>query len=1097
MLEVTFKIIQQVKNAWYDEGRIRVDGLAKDGRNEFAAAIEAYAVSMEVASGVEFSQLRSLSKARQSYKVSQRFDDAIMTRSGKTLDFSINGAPFPLDVDEGIRGTEHLLAAINKWLPPGQPKYKSLFDIPNLDIPRAAIRRRASDRIRRMLATSEPLSVEKLVANGFTKEAAERVLAAKSTPGFTIIQEGAGDQTVFRFTADNVEGRMLPSNEQRPALMTITEVKKGARRKGLGTEAARARMQFLVDSGETKFLTNAQTPDGAALWKSLEDRGWIERLEDLPTAAQKEPYAQYKILSDLPQRPIIELGDEALDSMAAIATDVSDAMRESFIKHAIAGGETMPKQAISDTFDTWLRGVVDHKVTDRDLLRFGSAEKRVTGFLDVPTNKALDDMATALSMEREDIITLLMERAEVNAMKPPLAKGQFPTYSRAVDENLAGAEEVFQRLNDGIEDVWGQTNPVRGVGNETAFKNWLDEADGRITEARIMADAVGQAARDFTLLAYPAKKNIDLAMAYIYPYQFWYSRTYIHWIERLARRPYLASGYARYRSTLEKIHAGAPEWWKYNLNSGEMLGLWKENPLFFNLEATLNPLNGMTGVDFDDPDKVTGWATDFLQNIGKFGPSTWTGYSLAAAMAAKINGEDRAAAKWSPRLIPQTATIRSVAALAGIDLELDPSVHLFGGGMGPYEQRRVGRMLASYGDRSKYSDAEIIDAANSQSGPAWDEAVLEQSQQRAPGQLASATLGIGFRPRSNTDLAIDAFDQQHRRFWAMADEMSPQEIRNGLNNMRAKFPFMDVLLLSRKGGLDRDRAFAYNVLGRIPPSQSDDFAKLVGVDPRLLSKFYDTKGQIDAWAETDREKFMAGMLDLSMVLDMPQQVTRDEWTNARNAYSSMLDEQKRLFGDDIRDQINAYFASFDDTQEGRDLANQMLKTNPALEAAMDWQDERVVFSPVLASYYANLQKVQKYYDGLMFDAIEKELGPEIWDKWAVYWALEAVSKKAQRDFWKANPDLARYGDLRDAWTPLANQHAVRVGRLLPQGTGASQRQMEDELGLGAEDVAANFPQIGGETISLDQWQQAMGGPSFNLVMDFLLNDEDMPLSVEK
>ena len=662
---------------------------------------------------------------------------------------------------------------------------------------------------------------------------------------------------------------------------------------------------------------------------------------------------------------------------------------------------------------------------------------------------------------------------------------------------MAGIEGIFKRLDEGIENVWGQSNPVRGVGNEVAFKKYLADADSRITEARVMADAVGQAARDFTLLAYPAKKNIDLVMAYIYPYQFWYSRTYAHWMQRLARKPYLLSGYARYRATLEKIHAGAPEWWKYNVNSGEMLGLWKENPLFFNLEQTINPLNGLTGVDFNDPDKVTGWATEFLQEIGKMGPSTWSGYSIAAAVASKLTGEDRAAAKWGSRLIPQTATFRSAAALFGKDVEIDPFTHIFSDGLGPYERRRVGRMLASYGDRGKYSEAEIIDAANTQSGPAWEEAVLEQSQQRAPGQIASATLGVGFRPRSQTDLTIDAFDQAHRRFWAMSDTMSPQEIRNGLNNMRAKFPFMDVLLLSRKGGLDRDRAFAYNVLGRIPPSQSDDFADLVGIDGRLIRKFYDTKGHIDEWAETDREKFMAGMLDLSMVLDMPQQATRDEWTAARNAYASMLDEQKRLFGDDIRDQIDAYFAAFDDTQEGKDLANQMLKTNPALEAAMDWQDERVIFSPALASYYANLQKVEKYYDGLMFAAIEKELGPEIWDKWAVYWSLEGVSKKAQRDFWKANPDLARYGDLRDAWTPLAKQHAIGVGRLLPEGTGATQRQMEQELGLGAQDVAADFPSLARKQITLDQWQQAMGGPAFNLVIDFLLNDEDMPLSVEK
>jgi hypothetical protein len=271
----------------------------------------------------------------------------------------------------------------------------------------------------------------------------------------------------------------------------------------------------------------------------------------------------------------------------------------------------------------------------------------------------------------------------------------------------------------------------------------------------------------------------------------------------------------------------------------------------------------------------------------------------------------------------------------------------------------------------------------------------------------------------------------------------------------------------------------------------------VGIDPRLLSNFWEGKGHIEQWPESDREKFMAGMLDLSMVLDMPTQATRDEWVNAKNAYDSMLDERRRLFGDNIDDRENAYFALFNDTQEGRDKANAMLKNDPALEAALDWKQETVINSPTLAAYYANLEKVQKYYNGRMYDAIEKELGDDIWDKWSVYWALEGVSKKAQRDFWKANPELERYGDLKDAWQPLATQRAIAVARLLPEGIGASQREMEDELGLGAQDVAANFPNFQRQQITLDQWNQALGGPSFNLVMDFLLNDEDLPLSVEK
>lgn len=1091
--DLTKKTLQ---NAWWEDGFTRIDVMAQDTRNGLGVAVEGYAISLEVASGAELTQLKSLNRARQSYKASQRFDNAIITKDQRMMSFAINGQPFPLSETEGIFNTRHLLNAINKWLPEGTPKFKSLFDIPNRNIARMAIRRRAVDRVNRMLASSEPLTIEKLVQSGFSPEAASRVLSAKSAPGFSILQEGSGNDTILRFLIKDVEGRMLPSTPNRPALLTRTDVAKGARRQGLGSEAVRARLQYIVDSGETKFLTNAQTDEGAALYKALEEKGWIKRLDDFPTAAQKEPYTQYEILSDLPRSSIISLTDDAVTEIAKIADDVADTMRESYFKLAKQGGETIPDKQIIKTFDNWLDRIRDHKMTEKELAQYGSKEKWATSFLDAPTSGTLDDMADILGMEREDIITLLLEKSDINILKPQLAYGQFPSHARAIDENMAGTEALFKRLNDGIEGIWGQSADIGGVGNEVVFKAYLDDAAGRIAEARLMADGVSQAARDFTLLAYPAKTNIDLAMAYIYPYQFWYSRTYAHWLQRMTRQPYLISGYSRYRSTLEKIHAGAPNWWKYNINSGETLGLFKDNPLFFNLESTINPLNGLTGIDFNDRDKATGWATNLLQELGKFGPSTFSGFSIATAVALKMRGEELAASKWGGRLIPQTASIRSVAALFGADLEVDPSIHFFSGGIGPYERRRVGRTLAGMGDNDLYSEAEIIDAGFRQSGPIWDEAVLRQSQTRAPGQLFSATLGIGFRPRTQTDLAIDAFDQAYRRFWAMSDDMSPTEIRNGLNALRQKYPFMDTVLLSRKGGLDRDRAFAYNVLSRIPPAQSDDFAKLVGIDPRLLSRFFEGKGHLEEWPDSDREKFMAGMLDLSVVLDMPPQVTKNEWVAARGAYDALLNEQKRLFRDNIRDQIDAYFASFDDTQSGRDRANQMLKLNPMLESAMDWQDQTVINSTLLASYYANLQKVQKYYNGLMFDAIEKELGEDIWDKWSIYWALEGVSKKAQRDYWKANPELARYGDLKDVWQPLATQHAIRVGRLLPEGIGASQREMEGELGLGAQDVSANFPQVSRGRVTLEQWNEALGGPAFNLVMDFLLDEENMPPSVE-
>jgi hypothetical protein len=45
---------------------------------------------------------------------------------------------------------------------------------------------------------------------------------------------------------------------------------------------------------------------------------------------------------------------------------------------------------------------------------------------------------------------------------------------------------------------------------------------------------VANASRDFTLLPYGKKRGLDLALAYVYPYQFG-TAAFANWMQRLAR----------------------------------------------------------------------------------------------------------------------------------------------------------------------------------------------------------------------------------------------------------------------------------------------------------------------------------------------------------------------------------------------------------------------------------------------------------------------------------------------------------------------------------------------------------------------------------
>ena len=99
-----------------------------------------------------------------------------------------------------------------------------------------------------------------------------------------------------------------------------------------------------------------------------------------------------------------------------------------------------------------------------------------------------------------------------------------------------------------------------------------------------------------------------------------------------------------------------------------------------------------------------------------------------------------------------------------------------------------------------------------------------------------------------------------------------------------QYPFGEYILLSRKEGDARDEAFAWNVLNRIPPGQTKQFAEYSGLDYRLLQEFYDNKGDLSKMPESDRNRFMQGMLDASVVLSIPDTATKHEWERAQGQY---------------------------------------------------------------------------------------------------------------------------------------------------------------------------------------------------------------------
>ncbi|MFA6271464.1 MAG: hypothetical protein WC657_09775, partial [Candidatus Paceibacterota bacterium] len=687
--------------------------------------------------------------------------------------------------------------------------------------------------------------------------------------------------------------------------------------------------------------------------------------------------------------------------------------------------------------------------------------------------------------------------------KKPYSRGTTPTQARATDENLEGLEQLLDRIVGDFEAGFGNTVPVESnPALEKALRKWELTAEERISEARLIAANVGNAARDFTVLSYPQKTYADLALAYLYPYHFWYSRSYAHWLQRIVTQPGTVAAYAKYRKMLEKIHAGAPEWYKYQINSNELLGIDSDSPFFFNFEATLNPLNGLVGVDFMDARKRKDFYTTTLDDLNKFGPSTWTPFSWAAAISMKAKGEDDAAARWAGRLLPLTSTIKAGLSAAGINIntlgginEFDPMVHIFSGGIDPYERDRVGRALGWMVEQGEIDAATAIDAGYAQDGEVWREALRRAIHARAGGQLSSFFLGVGFKARNISDMQIDKFYTEQIRLRNMKDTIHPDEYRKMWDALRQKYPFMDAVILAKKHGPERDEALAYNVLSRIPPGAKTALSKAAGIDSRMFDQFYASKGDMTDWAETDKQKFMAAILDIGATLDVPADATRAEWTDASIAYNKIGEDGKKQFGDGVVAMEDYYYNLGDDT----DAKREYMDANPILGDYLDFKSDQIMANPLLKSYYAGIERIERYYNSFMYARISETLGEDVWDLQDAYYDI--LDPKAQKKFLRDNPRLKQYWEMKEQQGKLVAEMVVTTGKMMKEGIPAILRKgVDGKASIGQEDIvsALNQPRVPEYyQYSYSDWMQNFQPEMQRLIEDYLYGGKDLPNIAEK
>ena len=694
---------------------------------------------------------------------------------------------------------------------------------------------------------------------------------------------------------------------------------------------------------------------------------------------------------------------------------------------------------------------------------------------------------------------------EVPSLIPPMDDGA-PTTARNIWERRYDIDAAFAKASEGIKDNFGKAMPVEGEAPvlADALNKWFDVADGRVNDAKLMASKYAQGMRDFVLHDYSQRYGFDHALSYMNNFHFWPSRTATKWLStRIWRNPKLISDYMDYREYMQNLHKDSPEWWRYAINANELLeplGLHMENPLHFRLENLIQPIYFMGTGDFVDPKKRVNWWSSMMDDIGRYSPGYFNPviqYAVATALAAKE--EDEASARWAGRLLPATGLIQSITSIIGINegkgVEVDPSVHIFSGGMGPYETNRVAKVLAGFVKEGKYSEAEIIDAAFTHSGLIWDEAVATQRQQFGVGNIISTFSGINTRQRTGADLAADSFWSDYIMVMSRSADMPPEELRYNMEKLREVHPMMDALLLGRKGEQERDSAYTWSVLSRIKPGNTDDLAKSMGLPYDMISKFYDDKGDFSNWSEPDKDRFMSAVVSLGASLDLPELSTRKEWAAASVEYGKMMDVGKKLFGEDIWDRLDMSYTMRDEGINSNAEFQSYLDRNPDVEMTMRWRDMYVLQNHLLSAYYGGQEKLRDYYKGVMYQEIENELGKNIWKTWSFYWALQNTGQGEEAAAYKKqHPELKKYSEIKKEKMAEIQELMVEYGEQLPEGQDIRLRVTEEVGSFGEQQIRdfLNQPQTRAYTKS--EWVEIIGAEETQMAI-LIWEDVDIPQDI--
>jgi len=562
---------------------------------------------------------------------------------------------------------------------------------------------------------------------------------------------------------------------------------------------------------------------------------------------------------------------------------------------------------------------------------------------------------------------------------------------------------VLQRVESKVLSKWGQTAPISlGQSDWALMQAWAEQAGRQGQEARIIAGQVGSQARDFALLNYADRRNIDQWLSVVYPYHYWYTRTMGNWAKRLAMNPGAMATYGRYREALDQMHAALPDYWKQQLST-EDLGIPLDNPLMFNLEQTMSPLYGLMGEDYSDEKRRRAQlagidnAGGLVEDLGQFGPSLWAPITWAL-VASNARSDPEAAMAWGNNYLGGGfRALRGATALAGEagvpgipagGLNLDPQMILtnmaVGNGASTQNMTQWERNSLAMQFQQLYSSppppgvnpqdwkAQVMQAGYTESGPLFDQMLQSLMVKTSPAVLTSFGLGLGFKGRGQEQVEIANIWAELASIRSHYDDWSPEEIALAYNDLEQRHPGYDTLVLLRASGAERDDQWTWEAISRVGIGYSDAW-KAAGVSQAAWDEFYKLKTTA-AMSPALRDELLMGVNAVNSIARVTTVEEARRQIEARNTYKQIEAQLQGEFEADTFALQDEYY-QVRDTQ-GPDAADEFLAQLPPdspLYELWDRRTELLAADPDASRYYLDPERYKSFLTSQWYDTQDPEL----------------------------------------------------------------------------------------------------------------------------